>query len=299
MLDVFTSGSVDRMSPEAPIPVLCPTDHRQMLGGIGNVVANLASLGAIPSVLSVIGSDDTALEITQLLQNLGCQTDTLIKDKSRPTTRKTRYLSGGKHLLRVDEESTHNIDENAQNPLLEHAETLIKNADAVILSDYKKGVLTPELTQKVIRLAKQADKPVIVDPKGQDYTLYKGATIVTPNKKGLSDGTGMPVSNDVEITKAAQKLISDHAFEHVLATRSEEGMSLISKNGETHHIKAQAKDVYDVSGAGDTVVATLALGLAAGLDMKAAVELSNIAASIVVGKSGTSTLSFQELQGAL
>lgn len=296
MLDVFISGNVDRMSPEAPVPVLCPKSSHKMPGGIGNVAANLSKLGVKPYLISVVGDDSAHTELKSLLESDSCNISGLHVDHSRPTTTKKRYVSGGKHLLRVDEESTSPLPQDLITALKSKLQSAIPECDALIISDYKKGVVSEALCQHAIRLAKKAGIPVILDPKGNNYAPYSGADIITPNTKGLADGTNMPVTTKDEIIKAAQYLINTYGFGHVLVTRSEAGMSLVCANKDPVHIPAQTKEVFDVSGAGDTVIATLAAMLALKLDIKDAVNISNLAAGIVVSKSGTSTVSIEELQ---
>lgn len=297
MLDRFVYGNVERISPEAPIPVLHVAREKKMLGGVGNVAANIASLGGSVILLAVTGRDAVGAEIGEHLeaQDITAQ---LIVAPDRHTTIKTRFISNGQQMLRVDEEKSAPVPAECEAELLDWVETYLPDVGAVILSDYKKGVLTDVVLQGVISRAKAAGVPVIVDPKDKNFDRYRGATLVTPNRKELEAAVGRTCATDAEIEQAAADLQKKFDFGAVLATRSQAGMSYI--NAATAlpvalHVPARVRDIYDVSGAGDTVIATLATGLAAGLAAPTAVLLANIAAGIVVGKPGTATARPDEL----
>ena len=299
MLDRYVSGTVDRISPEAPIPVLHVQAERAMLGGVGNVVANLAALGGCGTLVAALGDDGAGDEVRWLLSGLNTITPALATDDGRRTTQKTRFVGGAQQLMRADMESGEPLSGAALDTVLELAAEASTEVGAVVLSDYGKGVLTRAVIEGVIEAAHAAEIPVIVDPKGFDYARYKGADIVTPNKKELAEATNMAVDSDAAVIAACEHLIKSCGIGGVLATRSAEGMTLVLNGQEPRHFKAEAREVFDVSGAGDTVVASLALGLAAGADASDAAQLANIAAGIVVGKSGTATVSADELSHAI
>ncbi len=299
MLDTFIYGEVERISPESPVPVLLVRKQNVMLGGAGNVLANLRGLGAAASLATVTGTDSTAAQVKNLTEALHVDTRGIIGDGTRPTTVKTRYLAGHQQLLRTDEESSKPVDREIEDRLIEAASGLMEQAKVVILSDYGKGLLTARTIREIIEEALLRDLMVLVDPKGRDYRKYQGASLVTPNRKELAEATGMPVSTDDEIVAAARFLIREAGIRAVLATRSQEGMSLIEDGAEPLHIATEAREVFDVSGAGDTVVATMAAALAAGAGLHEAAVLANKAAGIVVGKVGTAPVSASELAGLL
>ena len=299
MLDRFVYGAVERISPEAPIPVVRIERETAMLGGAGNVVANLTALGARPVFLSVVGDDAQGREVGELIAAQPGTEPALLVEPGRQTTIKTRYFAAAQQLLRADKETTAPLTDIRRTQVIERAGRLMPEVSVVVLSDYGKGLLEPDVAQAVIKAAKLAGKPVIVDPKGADYALYAGATLVTPNRKELKEATRMPVDSDDEIVAAARSLIDAHDFAAVLATRSQDGMTLVAADGTVHHLPAQAREVFDVSGAGDTVVATLAAALGGGVPMLDAAKLANVAASIVVGKVGTAATTIKEMTHAL
>jgi D-beta-D-heptose 7-phosphate kinase/D-beta-D-heptose 1-phosphate adenosyltransferase len=298
MLDRFVYGDVDRISPEAPIPVLRVRREEAMLGGAGNVVRNLVALGSQPHFLAVVGDDPAGREVSRLVGDHRTVDPRMVVEPERQTTIKTRFIGGTQQLLRADHETQSGLSANARDQLLSEARELIQEVAVVVLSDYGKGVLGNGMTQAVIAAARAAGKPTIVDPKGTDYTVYRGATLVTPNRKELHEATGRPVGTDEEVVIAARQLIELCGIEQVLATRSQDGMSLVSAT-EAVHLKAEAREVFDVSGAGDTVVATLAAALTAGASLAEASRLANIAAGIVVGKVGTAVAYADDLIAAL
>ncbi len=299
MLDFFTYGEVERISPEGPIPVLRVTRDAVMLGGAGNVVRNLVALGAHPHFLSVVGDDHAGNDVTRLLGEHPEVDPFLVVEGGRPTTIKTRFVAGGQQLLRADRESAAPLTDESLTRLLQAAEQLFAGVGVVVLSDYGKGVLSSGMTRRLIEGARAAGKPVIIDPKGNDYSLYRGATMVTPNRKELHDATQMAVGSDAEVIAAARHLIETCGIENVLVTRSQDGMSLVSADGAVLHLPAEAREVFDVSGAGDTVVASMAACLAAGLGFEDSARLANIAAGIVVGKVGTAVAYASDLVAAL
>lgn len=293
MLDNFVYGHVERISPEGPIPILKYTHQKMMAGGAGNVAANIISLGGHAHLISCVGKDDKAEALKAQLksQNISAY---LAKDENRPTTEKTRYIAKGQQLLRLDNELAMSISASIEQELLEEIQQCISNFDVILLSDYAKGVLTASLSQKVIALANEYNKPILVDPKGSQWSAYKKATLITPNIHEAAVITGYTAQNNKEAEDTAHRLAQDYELKGLLLTRGAQGMSLYE--GENmRHFATEAAEVADVSGAGDTVVATFALALAAGVDMATAAAISNSAAGIVVEKSGTATVTASEL----
>jgi D-beta-D-heptose 7-phosphate kinase / D-beta-D-heptose 1-phosphate adenosyltransferase len=295
MLDQFTYCDTERVSPEAPVPVLLLRETRSMLGGAGNVARNIAALRARAILSGVTGTDAPGAEIEGLIASTPGLADGRVVSATRPTTRKTRYLAAHQQLVRVDEESVAPLDRDEEAALIVAVERAIGEADAVILSDYSKGVLSPNLVAAAIAGARGAGIPVYVDPKGDDFTRYRGATCLTPNLRALALAARMPVGTEDEIAAAAVRLMHEAEAEAILVTRSEKGMMLVEASGATHLEPARAREVFDVSGAGDTVIAVLALARAAGHKLPEAMRLANIAAGIVVSKLGTATVELDEL----
>lgn len=298
MLDRFIYGDVHRISPESPIPVLSIKRETQMLGGSGNVLSNLTGLGVKTFVVGIVGNDAEGATIRTLMMERGCDTTTLLTAEDRPTTVKTRFLASNQQLLRTDYEQTTPVVEGLEQKIITLCEKLISGVQAVILSDYGKGVLTKPVIQGVIRAAHKAGVPVLVDPKAKDFAVYKGADIVTPNKKELAEAVDMPTGTDDEVIAAAQALIARSGIKAVVATRSQDGMTILKDNIPIH-LKTEALEVFDVSGAGDTVIATIAAGLAAGANLYEAAAIANFAAGIVVGKVGTAPIRREELITAI
>ena len=286
MLDRYVYGSVSRVSPEAPVPILTVTREVAMPGGAGNVVRNLVALDAAAAFVSVVGDDQAGSELTTLVGGQERVEPWLLVQGGRTTTLKTRYIAQGQHLIRADREETIALPDKLAERLVRIALDAMAATSVTVLSDYRKGVLSETVTHQLIEGAKKLGRKIIVDPKGRDYARYRGADVVTPNRRELHEATGLPVETEVEIVHAAQTLLHQFTFGAVLVTRSEDGMSLITAD-EIRHYPGEAKEVYDVSGAGDTVVATLATALAAEVPLPEAVRLANIAGGIVVGKVGT------------
>ncbi len=287
MLDRFIYGHVDRISPEAPIPVLSVEREVSMLGGAGNVVRNLTGLGAHPEFISVVGRDVAGREIATLVGQLQDVEQHLLVEATRETTIKTRYVAGSQQLLRADRETIAEISATSAKDIVRLVTAALQDCAVIVLSDYAKGVLTAEVTASIIEAAHAAGKPVIVDPKGNDYTRYKGASLLTPNRHELAHAIQAKTGTDAEVAAACRKLIKRCEVEAVLCTCGGDGMTLVTAKGETHHLPAVAREVFDVSGAGDTVMAAIAASLAAGLGLADAAHLASIAAGIVVGKVGT------------
>ncbi|HYH23040.1 MAG TPA: D-glycero-beta-D-manno-heptose-7-phosphate kinase [Azospirillum sp.] len=299
MLDRFVYGAVDRVSPEAPIPVLRIERESAMLGGAGNVAANVMALGAACRFVSVIGDDAAGAELRRLVATELGGDGGMVAQPGRQTTVKSRFIGGRQQLLRADAETVAPIAADSANLVSGMVRDALYDVGAVILSDYGKGTLTDKLLARVIAVARTAGLPVVVDPKGSDYRRYKGASVVTPNRKELMEATGMPADSDDQVVAACRRIIETCGIDAVLATRSERGMSVVTKDGLVAHLPAEAREVFDVSGAGDTVVATLTSALSAGVPLEDAARLANLAAGIVVGKVGTAVVRAPELLEAL
>jgi D-beta-D-heptose 7-phosphate kinase / D-beta-D-heptose 1-phosphate adenosyltransferase len=295
MLDHYVYGQVERVSPEAPIPVLNIEREMKTLGGAGNVLRNLSALGAQTSFVSVVGNDDAGREISRLLEQEDGAEVHLLVQPARSTTLKTRYIAANQQLLRADRETAIPLDPFIREDLLRLARELVAGQSVVIVSDYAKGVLTEGVALEIIRAAREAGARVVVDPKGGDHIRYRGADLVKPNRRELAHATGMPVASQDDVVAAAGALIERCGFGSVLASLGQEGMVLVGTDGTFYAQRAEVREVYDVSGAGDTVVATLAAALGAGIDPVDGARLANIAAGIVVGKIGTAVVHPSEL----
>lgn len=295
MLDHFVYGDVNRISPEAPIPVVRIHHETSMLGGAGNVVRNLGSLGARAELLTVVGADTAADSIAQELRALSNCVLHSVVDEGRKTSIKTRYISGSQQLLRVDVESTHLVTDAILARLLEQFEKLAPECDVVILSDYAKGVLSDDRAGHFVAAARKIGKPVFVDPKGRSFSRYRGASLVKPNLLELSEGTKLPVATDADVEVAARSVMTKNDIGAVLVTRGALGMMLVRPDEAPVSLPAVAREIFDVSGAGDTVAATFAAGFAIGMSMANAMRVANVAAGIVVAKVGTATTSQEEL----
>jgi D-glycero-beta-D-manno-heptose-7-phosphate kinase len=289
MLDRYWFGDTSRISPEAPVPVVQVGKIDERLGGAANVARNVAALGAKTTILGVIGDDEPGRRVTELLRENGVNSQLEIDGKV-PTTVKLRVIARQQQLIRLDFEET--PSESALAHKLERYEKLVGDADVVILSDYGKGALGQ--VSLMIEQARAQKKMILVDPKGDDYAKYRGATVLTPNRSELRQVVGRWNSED-DLTHRAQELRKSLDLQALLLTRSEEGMSLFTDAGVSH-VKAQAREVFDVSGAGDTVIGTLAVALASGWPIERAMSLANRAGGIVVGKLGTATVTSEELQ---
>ena len=298
MLDRYVYGAVRRISPEAPVPVLAVEREVAMPGGAGNVVRNLTAVGAAVAFVSVVGDDQAGSDLTGLIGGQPGVEPWLLVQGGRHTTTKTRFIANGQHLMRADQEVVQPIHPRLADRMVKIAADAVAATAILVLSDYGKGVLDGATARRLIDAAHAAGRRVVVDPKGRDYARYAGADIVTPNRAELAEATGMPVESEDAILAAMRALQARHGFASVLVTRSEDGMSLL-QGERVHHFPAEAEEVHDVSGAGDTVVATLAAGLAGGLDLPVAARLANIAAGIVVSKVGTAVAREEELLEAL
>ncbi len=303
MLDRFIEGEAERISPEAPVPVLRVERQAAMLGGAGNVARNLAALGARVRLVAVVGKDDAAREVATLAEALDGLDCDLIADPARRTAIKTRFLAGSQQLLRVDDESTQAIADPVAGRLVKRATAALAKCGAVVLSDYGKGTLTDAVIGEIVAAAKSRGVPVLVDPKGTDFGRYAGATVITPNKKELAEATGMATETGEEVGLAARDVIDRCGIAAVLVTRGRDGMTLLDSSGKgvhlPDHVPTEARDLFDVSGAGDTVIAAVAAALAAGVPLSDGARLANAAAGIVVGKTGTAVAGSGEIAALL
>jgi D-beta-D-heptose 7-phosphate kinase/D-beta-D-heptose 1-phosphate adenosyltransferase len=297
MLDRYVRGRAERISPEAPIPVLRVEDEAVMPGGAGNVARNLAALGAEARLVGLVGDDAAARDLAALLRHQPRIEAALVEDPGRQTTIKTRYLAGAQQILRADRETLAPPQATARERLLTAALAAVAAGAVVILSDYGKGALGEDLAEGVLARAGAIGRPAVVDPKGRDYARYQGATIVAPNRAELAAAVGTDVANGAE-AEAARALIARFGFPAVLATLGRAGMLLVT-GADVLALPAEAQDVFDVSGAGDTVVATLAAAMAAGAPLAEAAALANVAAGLVVAKVGTAVVPREELAAAL
>jgi D-beta-D-heptose 7-phosphate kinase/D-beta-D-heptose 1-phosphate adenosyltransferase len=298
MLDRYVYGQVERISPEAPVPILTIDRELSMPGGAGNVVRNLTALGAAVAFISVVGDDQAGSDLTGLIGGQPNVEPWLLVQGGRITTLKTRYLSAGQQLLRADREETSPIQPRLAERMIRIARDAMAATSLTVLSDYQKGLLTGEVPAQLIAAAREAGRPVIVDPKGPDYSRYAGADLIMPNRADLAEATGMRVDSEAAIVAAATALRQRHGFGAVVVTRGNDGVTLLDDSG-ARHFPAEAAEVYDVAGAGDTAVATLAAALAARLSLPVAVRLANIAAGVVVGKVGTAVAREADLLAAL
>jgi D-beta-D-heptose 7-phosphate kinase/D-beta-D-heptose 1-phosphate adenosyltransferase len=293
MLDRYIWGDVERVSPEAPVPVVRAAHRSEQPGGAGNVAMNITGLGARAMLLGFCGDDGDAHVMGQLLRHAGVDLETVVV-ASHPTTSKLRILGGKQQMLRLDTEKTDGYPVEAYAAFLTKVKSLVASADAVVLSDYAKGVLTEEVCQETIRTARQRGIPVVVDPKQHSFARYRSATTICPNLAELSVVSGVSSKNIDAILAAGQKLVQDLDLECLIATMSEKGIALL-RSGSTFIAPATARQVFDVSGAGDTVIATLALALAVGLELEVAIQVANVAAGIAVSKVGTTPVNRDEL----
>lgn len=309
ILDRYIWGKVSRISPEAPVPVVEVTKEDFMLGGAANVAANIVSLGGRVSIAGVTGNDRARDVLMRLLEEQGIDTSGLVTD-NRPTTVKTRVIAHHQQVVRFDREDHSKINSMLLRKLIDYIAQKIKKEgiNAIIISDYKKGVISKELIKGILKLTKPSGLLVAVDPKIGHFPFYRGVSIITPNLKEASEGSGIEIKDEVSLLRAGKKLLKTLSLEAVLITRGEEGMSLFMRPQpkgvhlaeiEHYHIPTRAKKVFDVTGAGDTVIATFTLSRAAGASMIEACEIANYAAGIVVGEVGTAVVTPEQLSSAL
>jgi D-beta-D-heptose 7-phosphate kinase/D-beta-D-heptose 1-phosphate adenosyltransferase len=294
MIDRYLSGRVDRISPEAPVPILLQSNDRAVAGGAANVAVNIVALGCEVRLVGVVGADQDANDLKQILIDAGVSASSLVADPERPTISKTRVVSGRQQFVRIDRELAGKPSPEIQERIIEAARTAIANAKIVVLSDYAKGLFSEHVLKQIIDAARSAGKLVLVDPKRRTFEAYRGADIIKPNAGELSTASGLPCSTDAEIEAAASTLASQFDGT-LLVTRAESGMSLVRPGQPVRHFKTSALEVADVSGAGDTALAALAVSIAEGASIEEAATISNIAAGIAVSKLGTAIVSRKEL----
>ncbi|WP_304064918.1 D-glycero-beta-D-manno-heptose-7-phosphate kinase [Pedobacter glucosidilyticus] len=295
MLDHYIFGNANRLSPEAPVPVVNVRNESKIIGGAGNVANNITALGGKVSIASVVGADDFGKEIKNILKEKNIHSDALFFDKSRSSTIKTRVLASNHQIVRIDRENLHDIDSALEEQIFEAVKPLISDVDIIILSDYNKGLLTYQLCQSVINYANSLHKKVVIDPKGIDYSKYKGAFLIKPNRKELSETSRIENINNQEKLKAAADVIFKNTQTvNLVVTLSEEGMAILTPQS-CEVLPVQATEVYDVTGAGDTVIATMAYCLALGFNLHEACQIANYAAAIVIKHVGSATTSIEEI----
>jgi rfaE bifunctional protein kinase chain/domain len=299
MLDRYWWGTVDRISPEAPVPVVRLRKKTYAPGGAANVAANIAGLGATPLLIGTVGNDDDSRLLREVITDAGVSPDNLIRCEQLPTTVKTRVIAHSQQVVRIDQESENSLAFEDASSVLEAIRSAIGTVDVVLISDYAKGLLTEAVISELINGAASMGKLALVDPKGKEYDKYRGASLITPNQKEAAEACSFELNGPGKIDKAGEYLLSSHSFGAVLITRGEEGMSLYRPNIEPVHLKTAAKEVYDVTGAGDTVIATFATALGAGADFEAAARAANAAAGLVVEQVGTTPVTLEKLRAAL
>ena len=293
MLDHYLWGNCNRISPEAPVQIVDIDRETTALGGAGNVINNLITMGANVTVLSVIGEDNNGEELLGMLKSSGVDTSGLVKQKDRHTSKKSRVLASHQQIIRYDMESKNDINLKSEDELYKNFKQIIENFDAVLLSDYGKGVLTDTLTCRLIKLAKKHGKFILIDPKGEDYSKYKGATLVTPNRKEACEATKINIKDEESLCEAGELLKNSLELDYAVITLSEDGMAIF--DDEITKVPTVAREVFDVTGAGDTVLASFGYALSCGLDIKQSALFATSAAAVVVGKLGSATVSLDEI----
>jgi rfaE bifunctional protein kinase chain/domain len=299
MLDEFVWGRVRRISPEAPVPVVEVERQTLALGGAGNVVSNLVALGALPTPVGVVGDDGDAERMRSRFRDLNVGTNSLVVDPARPTTLKTRVIAHNQQVVRADRESRAPVSAEIEDRVIAQFQSEIERADAVVISDYNKGLLTERVLASTLQKARERGVMVCLDPKLRNFAHYQPVTVITPNHQEAAEAASLVIEDDESLVEAGRRLLNSIDCRAVLITRGEEGMTLFTDGGEVTHIPTVAREVYDVTGAGDTVIATLALALASNASFAEAAVLANHAAGVVVGKVGTATVTRDELMATI
>jgi D-beta-D-heptose 7-phosphate kinase/D-beta-D-heptose 1-phosphate adenosyltransferase len=299
MLDEFLWGKVARISPEAPVPVVEVQRQSHHLGGAGNVACNVRSLGGHAVVAAVVGRDAAAETLRECLRAAGVEDALSVADSGRPTTVKTRIVAHHQQVVRADRELADDVPADLEGEILAHVRRALPGCGAVVVSDYQKGVVTERLMKSVLALARRRRVPVLVDPKVRHFALYRGVAVVTPNQLEAEQASGIRIRSDADLRAAGERILARLRCGAVLVTRGEHGMALFERGRRPVYIPTAAREVFDVTGAGDTVIATLALAVCAGAGLAEAAALANYAAGVVVGKLGTATVSPDEVLSAL
>ncbi len=299
MIDRYLWGTVDRISPEAPVQIVLVKDESVTLGGAGNVVNNLISMGARVWAAGVTGKDDNGGLLSRKLNELGVDSQGIVREENRQTTVKTRIIAANQHVVRIDRESREKIKPSTEDYIKKFLKKKIPDVDLVMVSDYGKGLVTESLMAEIVQIVKKYDKKVIVDPKGLDFSKYAGASLITPNKKEASHVSGIKILDNLTLNSAGLHILEKTDMGSLLITCGKDGMVLFERDKKPYKISAKARQVFDVSGAGDTVIAVLGLAIALGISLKSGAAIANTAAGLVVGKVGTATISQKELADAL
>ncbi len=299
MIDEYLWGNVDRISPEAPVPVVAVETESQTLGGAGNVINNLVAMGARVFAIGTAGTGKAGQMIFEKLEDLGVETSGIVSEPERPTTRKTRVIASNQQVLRIDKEVKRRINSRTLERLTKIIASRIREVDLIIISDYDKGLVTRELVARTVDLAHQHGVLTLADPKSLDFTKYTGVSVLTPNKKEAGLAANMDILTDEDLAAASEKIMAQASLQRLLITCGKDGMGLFERGKASRTIESKARQVFDVSGAGDTVISLLGLGLASGAGFEAAAGAANAAAGIVVAKVGTATASIDELKQVL
>lgn len=299
MLDRYWWGTVNRISPEAPVPVVKHERSSLAAGGAANVAANISGMGGEPLLVGLIGKDDGGHELPQVLSSAGVSSEYLVETPERPTTVKTRIVAHSQHVVRLDSEDLTPISEESANQVYEHVKSILSLAQVVVISDYAKGLLAPSLLESIILEASRLHLPILVDPKGIDYFRYAGATVITPNRSEAVRACGLDENDPESIEKSGLRLLDQLDAAACLVTLGEDGMMLFRRDQSPVHLPAMARKVYDVTGAGDTVIAALSLAIGTGADLLTAAKLANLAAGLAVEQVGTTVLNLEMLNNHL
>lgn len=299
MLDKYIYGETSRISPEAPVPIVYVSKQTMLLGGAGNVAKNIIDLGGKVELLGVIGNDVDGENLKKILRENNIPLENIFVDNNRPTTVKMRIISQHQQIVRVDFENSDFLDKKIRQKLKDCLEEKINNCDCIIISDYGKGIINKDILFRIIQQAKKAKIPVIADPKLKHFFQYKRVTCITPNQHEAGQVLHLDLGNEKNLIRGGKKILKRLDCDSVLITRGEKGMTIFEKSGKIKHIPTMAKEVFDVTGAGDTVISTFAISLVSGANLYEAAYLANCAAGIVVGKLGTATVSPIELKRAI
>ena len=299
MVDRYLWGSVRRISPEAPVPIVDIESESIALGGAANVANNLFYLDVVPVMMGVVGTDTIGNVLIEIMNNNGMPTEGVIRDPSRQTSEKTRIIAHDQHVVRADRESRYDINEQAQQHLLDHLESVIETLDAIVLQDYNKGVLTVKVIRGCIDIANKYNKMIAVDPKFDNFFEYQNITLFKPNTREIEQAMGVVLNSDEQVLDIGSQLCERIRCQHLLITRGEKGMILFNMGGEWGHVPTRARRIHDVSGAGDTVISTMVAAMVGGADIKEAATLANEAAGVVCEEVGITPITLDKLRKAI